>query len=60
MNRPNSWRRTIDRGARRPIYWRNEYQAGADETLEVRYRLYCDAMQSLDREPDDFDTWLNK
>lgn len=57
--KPSTWRRELDRGARKPVYWRNEYQRGRGETLEVRYRIYCDAMKSLGQPAKDFNDWLN-
>ena len=56
---PSTWQRETDRGARRRIYWRNEYARGRYEALEARYRHYCDCMGSLDQEPVDFVSWLN-
>lgn len=58
-NFPQTWQRETDRRARRPIYWRNEYRATRQESLEARYRLYADAMESLGQPAVDFDTWLN-
>lgn len=42
-----------------PQRWRNEYQRPESETLEARYRVYCEAMHSMGREPKSFDDWLN-
>jgi DNA-binding LacI/PurR family transcriptional regulator len=61
MNRnfPQTWQRVTDRGARRPIYWRNEYQRTRGETLQARYDNYRAAMEALGIPAVDFDTWLN-
>lgn len=58
-HQPRTWQRVTDRAAKQPIYWRNEYARGRGETLEARYQQYRDCMESLDREPMDFDSWLN-